>query len=205
MGRRLYQRGLVAGSEGNISCRLEHGRILCTPTSICKGFMKPADLCVVDRSGERQSGNRQPTSEILLHLELYHGCAATQAVIHSHPPHVTAFAASRRAVAGGVLPEADVFLGETIPLVRYETPGTSAFARLIRPHARPQGCAVLCNHGAVVWGTSLEEAWRLTEILEAYCRVLWLSEAFGGARVLPARKRLELRRIRQMVLECGGC
>lgn len=196
-GRRVYQRGLVAGSEGNLSCRLARDRVLCTPTMACKGFLMPEDLCTVDLKGAQVAGSRGRTSEILLHNELYKGCRDTQAVIHAHPPHVTAFAASGRAIAGGVLPEADLFLGDDIPVVGYETPGTAAFAQLIRPYCGPKGSAVLCNHGAVSWGTTMEEAWFLLEILEAYCRVIWLAGSLGGARPLPAAKRAELRRIRQ--------
>ena len=71
IGQRLYARGYVAGSSGNISVRLGVGKYLCTPTLISKGFMVPDDIALVDDAGEQISGRRQRTSEVFMHLEIY--------------------------------------------------------------------------------------------------------------------------------------
>ena len=105
-GRRLYEQGLIAATEGNISARLTDDRVLCTPTMISKGYMKPADLCVVDPQGNQVAGDKPPTSEIRLHLTLYNSNPHTGAVIHCHPPHTTAFAISRMTLPTG-LPAGD--------------------------------------------------------------------------------------------------
>lgn len=195
IGQRLYQRGFSAANDGNLSCRLGPNRVLCTPTLISKGFMRPADLCVVDLKGRQLSGRRRRTSEILLHLELYRLRPDVGAVVHCHPPHATAFAITRREVPGGVLPEADLFLGD-VPIVPYETPGTAEFARLIGPHAATACTAILKNHGTVSWAADLERAFWWTEILDAYCRILLLAEPLGEIDVLPEAKRAELRALR---------
>jgi L-fuculose-phosphate aldolase len=70
IGRRIYAKGFAAGNDGNISYRLGPNEVLCTPTMICKGFMKPADLCTVDLEGNQLSGQRRRTSEIRLHLAI---------------------------------------------------------------------------------------------------------------------------------------
>jgi L-fuculose-phosphate aldolase len=92
IGRRVYARGFAAANDGNISFRLSDKEILCTPTMICKGFMKCEDLCKVDYEGKQLAGIRKRSSEILLHLAVYKHRPDVQAVVHCHPPHATAFA-----------------------------------------------------------------------------------------------------------------
>src|SRR3954464_2690853 len=90
VGRRIWLKGFCAGNEGNHSYRLSENRILCTPTGISKGNLKPDDLCVVDLEGKQGAGSRKRTSEILLPRAIFKARADIKAVIHSHPPHATA-------------------------------------------------------------------------------------------------------------------
>src|SRR5271156_1383237 len=92
IGRRIWQRGFCAGNEGNHSFRLGEDRVLCTPTGISKGNLKPDDLCIVDMNGKQGAGNRKRPSKIQLHLTIYTLRPDVKAVIHTHPPHATAFA-----------------------------------------------------------------------------------------------------------------
>ncbi len=195
IGRRVYARGFAAGNDGNLSIRLDAGRVLCTPTLICKGFMRPADLCVVDLDGRQLEGRSRKTSEILLHLEIYRHDDAARAVVHCHPPHATAFAMTGHELPSGILPEVELFLG-VVPRVPYETPGTDTFARTIVPHVGRANTALLGNHGTVSWSAALERAWWQTEILDAYCRALCLARSFGGVQRLPAEKVAELLALR---------
>lgn len=195
IGRRLYARGLISAGEGNLSCRLADGRVLCTPTQVCKGFLEPDDLCLVDLEGRRLAGRRGPTSEILLHLEIYRAAPAARAVVHCHPPHVMAFAVTGAEIPSGVLPEVEIFLGP-VPRAAYETPGTSRFAQSIRPFLAHASTVVLANHGAVSWAATIERAWWQLEILDAYCRVLLLARLVGPVQPLPADKLAELAALR---------
>ena len=70
IGRRIYNKGFAAGNDGNISYRLNEKEVLCTPTMVSKGFMKPSDLCIVDMEGNQLAGNRKRSSEVLLHLTI---------------------------------------------------------------------------------------------------------------------------------------
>jgi L-fuculose-phosphate aldolase len=194
IGRRLYAHGFAAGNDGNISCRLGESTVLCTPTLICKGFMKPADICTVDMDGRRLSGALKPTSEIKLHLEIYRGDPAVRAVVHCHPPHATAFGVARRDIPSGVLPEVEIFLGE-VPRAEYETPGGEGFAATIRPFIGRANTVVLSNHGTVSWGPSLERAYWRTETLDAYCRILLLAGQLGNIERLPSSKVEELKEL----------
>jgi len=195
IGHRLYQRGLVAGSDGNITVRLTEDQVLCTPTMLCKGQMKPDDICLVDMEGNQLAGSKQRTSEVLLHLEILKARPDVQSVIHCHAPHATAYAISGKPVPRAVMPEAEFFFGE-IPTAPYETPGTAAFARTILPFVEKTCVCLLANHGTVSYADSLELAYNYTEILDAYCRILLLAEPLGPPNILPADKCRELEQLR---------
>ncbi|MEM9944010.1 MAG: class II aldolase/adducin family protein, partial [Planctomycetota bacterium] len=186
----------VAANEGNISIRANADHVVCTPTMFCKGFMVPDDLCVVDMEGNQISGKRRRTSEVLLHLEIYRQRADINSVVHSHPPHATAFAVAREPIPNGVLPEPDIFLGE-IPIAAYETPGKQDFADTIGPYVHRTHTIVLANHGTVTYHQELEKAYWFTEILDAYCRILILAKQVGRIEYLPISKVRELLALRK--------
>ena len=189
VGRRIWLKGFCAGNEGNHSVRLSEDRFLSTPTGMSKGFLDPEDLCVVDRRGRQAQPNlrgRKPTSEILLHLAIYGKRPDVQAVVHSHPPHATAFAISGIAVPEGVHPEAEVFLGK-VRTAPYVTPGTAGLGQsivaLIGPHTNT---VLMGNHGSVSFSQSLMDAYYKLEILDAYCRILLLTKQLGRIHLLSS-------------------
>ncbi|MFA6132957.1 MAG: class II aldolase/adducin family protein [Phycisphaerae bacterium] len=197
VGRRMFASGFVAANDGNITCRLGKDRFLCTPTLVSKGYMKPADIAVVDGEGRQIRGARQRTSEIMLHLEIYHERPEVNAVCHAHPPHATAFAAAGVTPPSNILTEVEMSLG-AVPLARYETPGTREFARSVVPHLRNKANTILlANHGAVSFAKSLEQAYFHLETLDMYCRIVLLASHIGGAKPIPADKVIELRAIKK--------
>jgi L-fuculose-phosphate aldolase len=196
IGRRAYQRLLVDGTGGNFSCRLDERRVLCTPTLLCKGLLTPADLCVVDLAGRRLEGTRAPSSEVLMHLEIYAASPAVGAVVHCHPPFATTLAVLGETIPTGVLPEGDVFLG-AVPLIPYQTPGTRAMGTALRSYVADGSAAILQNHGTVTWGPDLETAYVLTETLEAVCRVVCQARLLGELKTIPTSEQAELGKIRQ--------
>ena len=94
IGRRVWQREYIAANDGNFSFRLTEDLVLCTPTMMSKGFMKPEDLVLVNMSGQQVGGRLKMTSEVLMHLEIYRVRDDVRAVVHVHPPNATAFAAA---------------------------------------------------------------------------------------------------------------
>jgi L-fuculose-phosphate aldolase len=191
IGRRLYLRGQVAGSEGNISVRLGPDAVLCSPTMVSKGFMSPGDLAVVSLNGRQRPGGKPRTSEILVHLSIYKHRPDVYAVIHSHPPHATAFAVTHTEILNGAHPELDLFLGP-VPLVPYELTGTQRLADAVVPYLDRTAALLLANHGAVTWGPTLERAWFATEILDGYCRLLLKCKALGPVKSLTPEQIAEL-------------
>ncbi|MGW8256289.1 MAG: class II aldolase/adducin family protein [Thermoguttaceae bacterium] len=179
IGRRIYKRGFAAANDGNISFRISENQVLCTPTMICKGFMKPEDLCIVDMEGKQLAGKRKRTSEVMLHLAIMKERAEVKSVVHCHPPHATAFGIAREPVPQCVLPEVEIFLGD-VPITKYAIPGGKEFADTILPFVHKTNVIILANHGTVSFGETVEKAYWWTEILDAYCRILMLSRGLGN-------------------------
>ena len=194
-GRRAYDKGLVSANDGNLSVRLDENQILCTPTLQCKGFMKPEDICTVDLDGQQIAGRKRSTSEIRLHLQVYRHRSDVHSVIHTHPPHVTAFAVCGKPIPSGILAEPEIFLGE-VPTAEYATPGSAEFAETIVPLVGKTNTIVLANHGMLSYERDLERALWLTEILEAYCRTLILAASIGEPQRLSEQHQAELKRLR---------
>src|SRR5271170_4087304 len=191
IGRRIWLKGFCAGNEGNHSYRLSEDRVLCTPTGISKGGLKPDDLCVVDMEGKQVSGKRGRTSEILMHLFVYKNRPDIRAVIHSHPPHATAFAISGIELPTCIHPEAEVFLGR-VPMAKYVTPGDTRLGETLAPYIKDANTILLSNHGTVSFGSSLEDAYYKLEIVDAYSRILLLAKQLGYVQTLSNDQMKEL-------------
>jgi len=195
IGDRIYKKGFAAANDGNISFRVSEKEVVCTPTMICKGFMKPDDLCVVDMEGKQIAGHRKRTSEIKLHIAIMKERPEVKSVVHCHPPHATAFGIAREPVPQCVLPEVEVFLGD-VPITKYATPGGEEFASTILPFVHKTNIIILANHGTVSYGETVERAYWWTEILDAYCRMLMLARGLGRVNYFTepeARALLDLK------------
>jgi L-fuculose-phosphate aldolase len=195
VGRRLYNKGFAAANDGNISYRLDENRVLCTPTRVSKGFMKPDDMCIVDMEGKQISGKRKRSSEILLHLAVFKTRPDVRACVHCHPPHATAFAVAHEPIPKCTMPEFEVFLGE-VAMTPYETPGGQAFADTVVPYVKDTDTIILANHGTITAGTDLMDAYFKTEIIDAYCRILLLAKQLGRVNYYSDEKAAELLRLK---------
>jgi len=191
IGHKLYEKGFVAANDGNISYRVSENHVLCTPTLVSKGALKPDDICLVDMTGKQLAGKKKRTSEVMLHLEIYKANPKVKAVVHSHPPYATAFSVAGEEIPTCILPEVEVFLGP-IPTAVYETPGAQAFARTILPFVNTAKIVVLKYHGTVSWGETLQQAYWWTEILDAYCRILLIAKQVGRVERISPPKVEEL-------------
>src|SRR5437763_4729857 len=191
IGRRVYAKGFAAANDGNITVRLNDRQVLCTPTMVSKGFMKPEDICKVDYEGKQLAGTRKRTSEVLLHLAVYKHRPDVNAVVHCHPPYATAFAVAHEPIPKCILPEVEVFLGE-VPMADYETPGGQKFAETILPYVKECNTIILANHGTVSFGPNLENAYFNTEIIDAYCKILLLAKQLGPINYFSQQQTKEL-------------
>jgi len=193
--RRLYERGLVAGTDGNVSVRLGKDRILATPTGMSKGFLEASDLVVCDLQGRQLEGKRRLTTEIKIHLAVYTQREDVCAVVHAHPPHATAFAVARRPLEERLMPEAYIAVGK-VALTEYGTPSTEELEASIRPAAKEHDAILLANHGAVTLGRDVIGAYHRMEALEQLARISLLTQMLGGAQRLSPEEIARLESIR---------
>ena len=178
VGRRLWQRAYVDGNGGNLSIRLTEDVVLCTPTLVSKGFMKPEDLCLVDLDGNQLAGVKKRTSEILMHLSIMKAQPKARAVSHAHPPYATGFAVAGVQPPTCMIPEIEVFIGR-VPIAPYETPGTPEMGLKVAELVDKHNTVLMENHGVVSWSNTIEDAYFKMEIVEAYCRTVIVTTQLG--------------------------
>jgi L-fuculose-phosphate aldolase len=196
-GRRLQERFFVAANDGNLSARLPDGRFLITPTSVNKGDMRAEMLLIVDGQGNVLSGTLQPTSEMKVHLAVYHQRPDVQAIVHAHPPTATGFATSRiRLDQDVILPEVVFGLGR-IGFSEYGTPTTYQVPEAVSREIPDCEALLLANHGALTVGTSVMQAYYRMETLEMYARIRLVTMQLGGPQALSEPEVQELQQIRQ--------
>ncbi len=213
IGRRLWQRGYVASNDGNISARLDGERILVTPSGLSKGFLSTTDLVVVTPEGRKLSGEREPTSELPLHLSVYSRRADVAGIVHAHPPVATGYAVARVPLAQCILPEVVLTLG-SVPTADYATPSTSAVAESIARYVDDYSAILLANHGALALGKTLYEAYFRMETIEHFAQIALTARQLGGASPLTPgeiedlaviREKLGVRVPEDSCLSCGAC
>ncbi len=195
--RRLYQRGLVAGTDGNVSVRLSNKHLLATPTGMSKGFLEPDDLVVCDMQGQQIQGKRRLTTEIKIHLAAYAERPDVCAVVHAHPPYATAFAVANKTMDERIMPEAYIAVGK-VALAAYGTPSTEELEKNIRPTVADHDAILLANHGAMTFGRDVTAAYHRMEALEQLARISALAHLVGEARQLSADEIARLEAIRSV-------
>ncbi|HKT08829.1 MAG TPA: class II aldolase/adducin family protein [Gemmatimonadaceae bacterium] len=190
--RRLYERGLIAGPDGNVSVRLGPDRVLVTPSGMSKVDVRPGDLVEVALDGTRRTSRaaasyREASSEVYLHLRMYSRRPDVMAVVHAHPPVATGFAVAGETLPGRVLPELIVQMGD-VALVPFALPGGRAIADALEPYVRQHDAFLLANHGAVTVGPSLETAHQRMESVEHAARIVLAARLIGNVNELTAEQ-----------------
>ena len=184
VGRCLWQRGLVAANDGNLSVRVGENALWATPTGVSKGAMTEDMLVKLDLDGNVLEGTRKPSSEIKMHLRIYKEDPLLRAVVHAHPPAATAFAAAGIPLDKPVLQESVVQLG-TVPVAPFALPGSQAVADSVAPYCKDFRALLLEYHGAVTWGDSMQQAYHRLECLEQTAVVTLHLKTLGCDRVMP--------------------
>jgi L-fuculose-phosphate aldolase len=195
VGRRMYARGYTASNDGNISVRLDGNRLLMTPKSVCKGFMTPDMMCVTDLEGRKLAGERDPSSEMLMHLEVYRQRPDVGAVVHAHPPTATGFAVAGIPLDKAVLAEVLTTLG-SIPIAEYATPSTKELPEAVRKFIKAHDGMLLANHGALTVGGDLFSAYYKMETIEHFAQISLVARTLGRENVLSREEVTRLQGLR---------
>lgn len=179
-GRSLFERGLTAGSSGNISVRLDDG-YLTTPTNSCLGFLDPARLSRLDMAGRPVSGDA-PTKELPLHFAFYEQRPQARAVVHLHSTHATALSCLSDVDPTDAIPPITPYVVMRVgrvPVVAYARPGSADIKPLIEKIAGSHAAALLQNHGPIVAGNSLDAAVFAIEELEEAAKLILLTRGMA--------------------------
>jgi L-fuculose-phosphate aldolase len=195
VGRRMYARGYTASNDGNISARLGPDRLVMTPKSVCKGFMTPDMMCITDLDGRKLQGDRDPSSEMLMHLEVYRQRPDVNAVVHAHPPTATGFAVAGIPLDRAVLAEVLTTLG-SIPIAAYATPSTRELPEAVRKYIKAHDGMLLANHGALTVGSDLYAAYYKMETVEHFAKISLVARLLGGENLISREEVLRLQALR---------
>ena len=188
--RRMAALGLVVGTSGNVSVRVdansdERELMAITPSGIEYDILNTEDILVTDMDIEPVEGDGVPSSEAMLHAEIYRHRADVGAVMHTHSAFATAVA-----VAGLDIPpiidEMVLTVGGEVKVAEYAFPSSEALATNVREALGGRNAALMRNHGAVGVGADLREALKVCELVEHAARVMVYASMLGGATSLPS-------------------
>lgn len=204
IGRRMYERRMVAANDGNISVKINDNEFLCTPTGVSKGFMTPESICRIDRDGSliESAGGYRPSSEMKMHLRVYDKREDVGAVVHAHPPYATTFAVARIALDAPVLSEAVVSLG-AVPVAEYGTPSTNEIPDNIEKYLSYYDTLLLEHHGALTWGVDLATAYMRMESVEFYAELIYRAKTLGNVREFDEAEIKKLYEVRRKMKLTG--
>jgi L-fuculose-phosphate aldolase len=193
--RRLYDRGLIAGQDGNVSVRLPSGHIVVTPSGLSKVDVTPDALVELTAEGKQVTTGPAASSEVGMHLRIYRERPDVRAIVHAHPPVATALGVAGRDFMDAVLPEVIFHLGR-VPLVPFALPGTPALGDAMAPYLADHDAFLLASHGATTVGPTLRLAHQRMESLEHAARILHVASQIGPVTPLRAEDIAALRAAR---------
>ncbi len=197
--KNLYSKNMLAAADGNISYRLSDDEILITPSGVSKARAKAEDICIITLNGEVKKG--KPSSERLMHLEVYKNCPEAKAVVHAHPPYAIAWSVAHpelKELPATCLSEVILAAGR-IPFVPYARPSTLEMGSHLKPFLPDCRLMILARHGALSWGESLDEAFMGMERLEHSAQILYLSQNLKELTHLPESEVKALKEMRKKI------
>jgi len=182
--KRIYKSGMTTTSGGNISIRDQNGDIWITPSGIDKGSLTFNDIMCVKKDGT-VIGPHKPSSEFPFHKAIYETRPELTAIIHAHPPALVAFSIAHKVPDTKIVPQAHNICGE-IGFAPYGTPGSDDLGKKIANEFRntQYKAVIMENHGVVLGGMDLMDAYQRFETLEFCCRTIVNASRLGEVNYL---------------------
>ena len=175
----LEEKGYVVGTYGNVSMRVPGGLVI-TPSRVSYGTLTPGDMVTVSEAGQVVGGVRPPSSETEIHRALYLARPEVGAVVHTHSLAATALSCTHCTIPVIVEEQSQVVGGE-IPCTRYVPAGHhKELGKEVARTLSAGNALLLANHGAVSYGSTLEEALFVCTIVERIAQMYLLTGAAGG-------------------------
>lgn len=169
-GKLLFERRLISGWGGNLSCRLSKDELLITGQHAPLGFLTAKDLVRIRKDGKPIRKNQRASSETPMHLALYAGTEA-RVIVHVHPPMVLAFSLMHESFVP-VSFEEKYTIGE-VPIISQDTPTVTRPEKVVE-NIKYHPIVIIKGHGTVAIGKNFQEAFLFTDLLEeaVHCRLL---------------------------------
>ncbi len=184
IGKLLIEKHLVAGSWGNISCKIGESIYAVTPSGKGYAGLTEDDIVIIDHQCNTVWGRHVPSSESKLHAAIYSAYPEAQAVIHTHSIYASALAAMRKSIPP-IIEDIVQIIGGSVNCAEYALPGTQQLADNAVQALNGRKAVLLANHGAVCWGKSLDDALIVAEVLEKAAQIAIICQNCGGAVELP--------------------
>ena len=176
----LVRSGMINGTYGNISCRLDKTCIAITPSGRDYEKLTPADIMVTDLDGNIVAGTLLPSSELALHLEIYKCFPKAMAIVHTHSVYASALAVAHKDLPP-VIEDLTQIVGGSVRCTDYAIAGTKELGlKAVKAMEGGRSAALLANHGAVCWGRDLKEALITATILEKAAQIYCVAESIGS-------------------------
>ncbi|OEH94275.1 class II aldolase/adducin family protein [Bacillus solimangrovi] len=179
-GKRLLASGLVEGTWGNISLRVDDTTMVITPSGKNYEDLTPEDMVIVNLKTLKYDGDLKPSTECGLHAEIYKDRKAVNAVIHTHSLHGCTVAAARKEIPP-ILDDMVQIIGPSIRVADYAISGTKKLTKNVIKALKGRNGALLANHGTICIGRSIDEAFVTCRVLEKACRIFIDVQNIGGA------------------------
>jgi len=196
--KKMYAKGLVEGTAGNVSGRLSDGNVAMTPSSLSYEAMTLEDLVVVDLDGEQLSGERSATTEKSLHLACYRAYPEVRGVVHCHAPHASMFALVHQPIPACV-EEFVVFVGGEVRVCDYRTTGTDELAEVVAAGLADRSATLMANHGMVSVGKNAEDALHAALVVEHNAHIVWGARALGEIVPIPEKVNTDFANIYDLI------
>lgn len=197
----MHSKGFICATDGNVSIKLSKDAYLITRSGINKGFMSENDIVLINSDGKIIEGaeGHKVSTEWRMHLKAYQLRKDIGAVIHAHPPYITAYTIAGKTIPSDILPETILTMG-SIPVTGYSTPTSPENADLIEEHIKKYDAIVLSRHGTLTVGPDIFSAYNKLEKLEHTAIAGVAATVLGGCKpISPA----EIEKLFKMGKEMG--
>ncbi len=191
--KRLYQKGMSPSTSGNVSVKTKEG-ILISASGVCLNDMDENDIVLMDYNGNLIGGNKKPSSEKIMHSEIYTRRDDINAVIHCHCPLITAFAVAGKPMDKPILPDFSLVFGY-VPIMPYYCPSSIELATYVGEYFDKYSALLLKNHGVVIGADSLQNAFYQLELLRSYAETYFGAEVLGGIKTLSKKDIAEINQL----------
>ncbi len=185
-GKLAGVKNFTPGFSGNLSARCGD-KILITATGTANGYLSEDDFALIDFDGNKIEGDKKPSSEKMLHVEFYRQREDINYIFHVHSPYLTAFSAAGKALDKNILAEI-VYCFDYIPLAEYALPGSKELVVNTSKFFKDFDVVLMANHGVIVGGKDVKDAYLKLELCEAYAQTVLFSNLLGGAKMLPSEE-----------------